>query len=76
MRALELLDEVATHLPEEMRLAKLRVPWWMIAATRNRLIHGYLGIDDDVLWGIVRGQVPELLHELRVISARTSDADG
>ena len=25
----------------------------MIVAARNRLIHGYLGIDDDALWSIV-----------------------
>jgi uncharacterized protein with HEPN domain len=24
----------------------------MIIATRNRLIHGYLGIDNDTLWSI------------------------
>jgi len=58
VRALELLDEVATHLPEEMRLAKPQVPWRMIVATRNRLIHGYLGSDDDPLWDIARDESP------------------
>jgi uncharacterized protein with HEPN domain len=29
------------------------VPWRLIIAARNRLIHGYLGIDDDTLWSIV-----------------------
>ena len=24
-----------------------------VVATRNRLIHGYLGIDNDTLWSIV-----------------------
>lgn len=27
----------------------------MIVATRNRLIHGYLGIDNDIVWSLVRG---------------------
>jgi uncharacterized protein with HEPN domain len=36
----------------------------MIIATRNRLIHGYLGIDDDTLWSIVRDDVPGLLEML------------
>lgn len=35
------------------------------AATRNRLIHGYLGIDDDTLWSIIRDDVPELLPLLQ-----------
>jgi uncharacterized protein with HEPN domain len=25
------------------------VPWRMVIALRNRLIHGYLGIDDDTV---------------------------
>lgn len=29
------------------------IPWRQIVATRNRLIHGYLGIDNDTLWSII-----------------------
>ena len=36
-------------------------------ATRNRLIHGYLGIDNDTLWSIVVSDVPALLPKLLVI---------
>ena len=37
----------------------------MIIATRYRLIHGYLGIDDDTLWSIIRDDVPELVSQLK-----------
>jgi uncharacterized protein with HEPN domain len=39
----------------------------MVVATRNRLIHGYLGIDDDTLWSIIRDDVPELLPMLKAL---------
>lgn len=39
----------------------------MIIATRNRLIHGYLGIDDDTLWSIIKDNVPELLPLLQAL---------
>jgi len=39
----------------------------MIIATRNRLIHGYLGIDDDTLWSIIRVDVPEILPPLQAL---------
>jgi uncharacterized protein with HEPN domain len=39
----------------------------MIIATRNRLIHGYLGIDDDTLWSITRDDVPGLLEMLQAL---------
>jgi len=39
----------------------------MIIATRNRLIHGYLGIDDDILWSIIHDDLPELLILLKAL---------
>ena len=61
IRNLELIGEAATHVPEAARLAAPMVPWRKVIATRNRLIHGYLGIDDDTVWSIVVTDVPELL---------------
>jgi uncharacterized protein with HEPN domain len=61
LRNLELIGEAATRVPEAIRIAHPEVPWRMIIATRNRLIHGYLGIDDDTLWSIIVDDVPQLL---------------
>ena len=44
-------------------------PWRMIIALRNRLIHGYLGIDDDTLWSIVREELPRLREGLTKLLA-------
>ncbi len=65
VRNLELTGEAATHIPDVVRAANPQVPWRLIIATRNRLIHGYLGIDNDTLWSIIRDDVPALLLELR-----------
>jgi uncharacterized protein with HEPN domain len=67
LRNLELIGEAATHVPDEVRAAHGAIPWRMIVATRNRLIHGYLGIDDDTLWSIIRDDVPDLLRQLRAL---------
>ena len=42
-----------------------QIEWRRIVATRNRVAHGYLGIDDDVVWDIVRTDVPDMLAKLR-----------
>jgi uncharacterized protein with HEPN domain len=47
LRNLELIGEAATHIPDEVQAGCPEIPRRMIIATRNRLIHGYLGIDDD-----------------------------
>ena len=67
LRNLELIGEAATHIPEEIRNAHDEIPWRMIIATRNRLIHGYLGIDNDTLWSIVQDDVPTRLPLLKSI---------
>jgi uncharacterized protein with HEPN domain len=64
LRNLELIGEAAMHIPDEVRDANPAIPWRMIIATRNRLIHGYLGIDNDTLWSIINDDVPTLLEEL------------
>ncbi len=64
LRNLELIGEAAMHVPDEVRDANPAIPWRMIIATRNRLIHGYLGIDNDTLWSIIIDDVPTLLEAL------------
>jgi uncharacterized protein with HEPN domain len=64
VRNLELIGEAATHIPDEIRTSTPEIPWRMIIATRNRLIHGYLGIDEDTLWSIIQDDIPELLIAL------------
>ncbi len=65
LRNLELIGEAARHVPEDFRESAPSIPWRQIMATRNRLIHGYLGIDDDTIWSIIREDIPALIAELR-----------
>ena len=67
LRNLELIGEAATHVPDAVRVANPQVPWRLVIATRNRLIHSYLGIDNDTLWSIVVSDVPALITGLRAL---------
>ncbi len=49
MRGYEIMGEAARHIPEEVKLAEQHIPWTEMAGVRNRVIHGYFGIDDQVL---------------------------
>ena len=67
LRNLELIGEAATHVPDAVRAANPHIPWRLMIATRNRLIHGYLGIDSDTLWSIVQDDIPAVLPQLRAL---------
>ena len=64
LRNLELIGESATHIPQGVRSTNNEIPWRMIIATRNLLIHGYLGIDNDTVRSIIKDDIPELLASL------------
>jgi uncharacterized protein with HEPN domain len=72
LRNLELIGEAARQVPDHIRENHDEIPWRLIIATRNRLIHAYLGIDDDVIWSIIRDDIPELTMNLKTID-QTAD---
>lgn len=69
VRNLELIGEAATHIPAEIRESYPGIPWRQVIATRNQLIHGYLGIDNDTLWSIIQDDIPVLITELQKLIA-------
>ena len=67
LRNLELIGEAATRVPTEVMESYPAIPWRMIIATRNRLIHAYLGIDNDIVWSIIRDKLPDLVISLKAL---------
>lgn len=39
-----------------------------IVSMRNQLIHGYLGIDLEIVWDVITVELPALLEQLNSIS--------
>jgi uncharacterized protein with HEPN domain len=62
-----LLGEAAAHLPDHVRDFAADIAWRQIVGTRNRLIHGYLGVKDEVIWDIVQNEIPHLLEQLQAL---------
>jgi uncharacterized protein with HEPN domain len=65
LRNLELVGEAATRIPDDVRDTNPQIKWRQVIAVRNRLAHGYSGLDDDVIWDIIRTDLPDLLVEAR-----------
>lgn len=75
LRNLELIGEAATHIPKDVQAGFPEIPWRQIIATRNRLIHGYLGIDSDTLWSIIETDIPALLPQLIAMQRKISNTN-
>jgi uncharacterized protein with HEPN domain len=63
VRNLEVIGEAAKNVPDEMR-AKIAVDWKKMAGLRDVLIHGYFGIDLEIIWDIVENKLPMLRREV------------
>ena len=72
LRNLELVGEAATHVPSAVRERNPEISWRTIIGARNRLTHGYLSVDDDLIWDIIQNDVPKLLPALRDLLDTTS----
>jgi uncharacterized protein with HEPN domain len=67
LRNLEVLDEAAKKVPEDVRNRYPWVEWRAIAGLRDVLAHAYFALDDATLWDIVAQKVPALAEALRQI---------
>lgn len=55
---LEIIGEAVSKLSADLKTKNADVPWGKIAGMRNRLIHGYLTVDQDVVWSTVAQVLP------------------
>ncbi|MDD2677119.1 MAG: DUF86 domain-containing protein [Methylacidiphilaceae bacterium] len=59
IRNLEIIGEAATKLSSELKASYEEVPWREISAMRNRLIHGYISVNLQIVWDTVEKVLPE-----------------
>lgn len=66
-RLIEIIGEAARRVPEEVQMQYPELPWLQMIAARNRLIHGYDNVDFDILWVIIKKDLPDLIDRLEKI---------
>ena len=67
IRRLEIIGEAINNLPADFKKANPDIPWQDISDTRNKLIHGYFGIDLSLVWSIVQNDIPPLKEQIQNI---------
>ena len=75
MRGYEIMGEAVRHIPDELKTANPDIPWLTMAAVRNRIVHGYFGIDDTILFTTIDEEIKQLLPRLEIL-ARENGARG
>ena len=62
------LDELAKESLDDETKAQIKtIPWQQIYGLRNRIVHGYSGVNMRIVWDTVAYDIPELHRELKTI---------
>jgi uncharacterized protein with HEPN domain len=67
IRQLAIIGEAASKLGEHVRDRHSEVPWAKIISFRNILIHDYVGVKLEILWDIIRDDLPTLKQQVQQI---------
>lgn len=55
---IQVIGEAAGRVSKQTCMLYPDVPWREITGMRNRIVHDYLNIDEDVVWQVVIGDLP------------------
>ncbi len=67
IRQFEVIGEAAKHIPDPIKKGHAKIPWKDMTGMRDRLIHGYFGIDYHLVWETIENEVPKLIASLEQI---------
>jgi uncharacterized protein with HEPN domain len=66
IRNLEIIGEAVKNVPEEARGKISEIEWKKIAGMRDVLIHGYFGVDLEIVWDVIKNKIPDLKKRIKV----------
>ena len=66
---IQVIGEAVTKLPDDIKNAEPLIPWTLIKRMRNRLIHEYFGTDLQLVWNVIKNELPSFNISLKRIHA-------
>lgn len=67
VRNLEIIGEAVKHIPKNLKLKYPAIPWKKMAGMRDRIIHEYFGVDNEILWKTIKEDLPKVKPEIEKI---------
>ncbi|MBF0118450.1 MAG: DUF86 domain-containing protein [Desulfobacterales bacterium] len=77
IRAIEIIGEAVKKIPSTLKDENPFIPWRQIAGMRDKLIHGYFGIDMMILWKTITEDIPKIRESvLQMMKNKNIDKSG
>lgn len=67
VKQMEIIGEASNHISTETKAKFLNIEWKQIVGMRNIFVHEYFGVDADLVWEIIKNDLPELKEKITTI---------
>ncbi|OFZ81634.1 MAG: hypothetical protein A2583_10050 [Bdellovibrionales bacterium RIFOXYD1_FULL_53_11] len=64
VRSISIIGEAAKKLSTEYKKKNIAIDWKLISGMRDRLVHDYAGIDYEIVWNVIKEEIPKLLSNI------------
>lgn len=64
VKQMEIIGEASNHISDETKLKFTTVEWSQIIGMRNVFVHEYFGIDSNLVWEIIKNDIPDLKDKM------------
>ncbi len=67
VREIEVIGEAVKNISNKTKDKHKEVAWKEIAGTRDKMIHHYFGVDLNIIWKILKDDLPKLKRQIQNI---------
>lgn len=67
IKQMEIIGEASNHISDEIKLKFSGIEWAQIIGMRNVFVHEYFGVDTNLVWEIIKNDLPELKDKIKEI---------
>ncbi|WKZ69262.1 MAG: DUF86 domain-containing protein [Melioribacteraceae bacterium] len=60
VRNIEIIGEASNRIPDDVKAQIDKIPWKKLRGIRNRIVHDYFGVDQDIIWQIISKELSDL----------------
>ena len=64
IKQMEIIGEAGNHVSDENKAKFTNIEWAQLIGMRNVFVHEYFGVDPNLVWEIIKGDLPGLKEKI------------
>lgn len=73
VRNLEIIGEASRNIPSDIIEKYSDIPWQKMVSMRNKVLHEYFGVDEEILWKTINEDLLPLKEQIKKLGFEAED---